>query len=221
MDFDVGSLMKELFLVGKPDCGYLVLVRHGESIRQSNTEQHDGESLDTPLSSKGRNQASLIAERLSERTIHSLYSSPMKRAKGTADEISDVIDCPVEVEKDLREIEIHRDQVSDKETQIDSIMQKATNKQCNDFKWDDLGFTESSESLRSRTTDCIDDIKSNHPGETAVLVSHTGVINAFLAEILGIESDFVTLPAHTGLSVVRCHEEQNVILTVNDYSHLR
>ncbi|MFB6345451.1 MAG: histidine phosphatase family protein, partial [bacterium] len=90
-----------------------------------------------------------------------------------------------------------------------------------DFRWGSFEFAESSESLRDRVRSTLSSIVDNHPGETVVIFSHTGVINAYLADCLGLESDLLTLPAHTGLSTVRTLGNKRAVVTINDYSHLR
>ncbi|MFB6345450.1 MAG: histidine phosphatase family protein, partial [bacterium] len=79
----VNDLMRKLFLLGDDNTGYLVFVRHGESRRQSDSS--DVKGFDTPLSSRGRRQARAVADRLKHRTIDALYSSPLKRARETAE----------------------------------------------------------------------------------------------------------------------------------------
>lgn len=217
----VGDLMQKMFLINEDERGYVVFVRHGESERQSDGNAST-DSFDTPLSSRGRKQAQAVANRLKNRSIDVLYSSPLKRAEETASIVAEKAGMDVTVREDLREVDIDREQaleaINDEEFLGDL---EASDTSIRNFRWSSLGFTESSESLRNRVTSAVDSIVEAHPGETVVVFSHTGVINAYLTNCIGLDSDFLTLPAHTSVSTVRTRGDQRVVVTVNDYSHLR
>lgn len=217
----VPSLLQKLFLIDETDRGYLVFVRHGESQRQSNPEG-DHDSFDTPLSERGRNQARGLAERLKNRTIHNLYASPLKRAHETATIVEEEIGPDVNVVEDLREVDIDREKALEAMEESSEMPGEFDRQEAiRSFRWSSLDYTESSESLRQRVTRAVDEIVDRHPGETSVIFSHTGVINAYLTECMGMDSDFITLPAHTSLSTVRTLNDNRVVVTINDYAHLR
>lgn len=217
----VAKLMGSMFLIDEENRGYVVFVRHGESVRQSEPgDDHD--SFDTPLSERGRSQANAVAERLSGRSIDSLYSSPLKRAHETAEIVAEETGLDVSVDEDLREVDIDHSRAM-KAMEDESFLENLDNKipSMEDFRWGALDFAESSESLRQRVESTVDSIVENHPGETLVIFSHTGVINTYLTSCIGLDSDFLTLPAHTSLSTIRTLDDRRVVVTVNDYSHLR
>jgi len=62
----------------------LVLTRHGLTPR-SQPEQHLGQKIDTPLSEEGRAQAAALAERLAVVSFWKIVSSPLLRARQTAE----------------------------------------------------------------------------------------------------------------------------------------
>ena len=64
----------------------LILVRHGES-EWNRIGRYQGQ-LDAPLSELGLRQAQALAERLSTETFDAIYSSPLQRARRTADAIA-------------------------------------------------------------------------------------------------------------------------------------
>ena len=68
-------------------------VRHGESENNASDKYN---MPDTPLSERGRKQAAQIAERCSKLPVEIIVSSPMKRAKDTAEAISERIGKKVE-----------------------------------------------------------------------------------------------------------------------------
>jgi broad specificity phosphatase PhoE len=61
----------------------VVLVRHGET-EWTRTRQHTGRT-DLPLTDEGRAQARLVGEALRDRTFGLILTSPLRRARETAD----------------------------------------------------------------------------------------------------------------------------------------
>jgi broad specificity phosphatase PhoE len=70
----------------------LVLTRHGLTTR-SNPEQHLGQTIDVPLSEEGRTQAIALAERIAPIAFERIVSSPLLRARQTAQAIAEA-PCP-------------------------------------------------------------------------------------------------------------------------------
>jgi probable phosphoglycerate mutase len=66
----------------------------------------------------------------------------------------------------------------------------------------------------------VDAIISEHTGERVVLVTHAGVINAYMSMVLGIERDMFFLPEHASISVLRVMRDLYAVQNLNDYSHL-
>lgn len=67
----------------------IYFVRHGQSVDNASPVF---QSIDSPLSEKGRNQAKNIAERLSSVKFETLIASPIQRAKETAQYIAEKTD---------------------------------------------------------------------------------------------------------------------------------
>ncbi|MBO0795965.1 MAG: histidine phosphatase family protein, partial [Ktedonobacteraceae bacterium] len=57
-------------------------------------------------------------------------------------------------------------------------------------------------------------------GERVLIFSHGGVINAYAAEVLGLDRDFFFPSANTAITVVRASGTQRVLYTMNDIAHL-
>lgn len=82
----------------------LIFARHGES--QANVEQIiSNRDLPHPLTAKGRQQASALADRLAENQIVVIYSSPILRAQETAQIIAQRLGLAVETSVALREFD--------------------------------------------------------------------------------------------------------------------
>jgi 2,3-bisphosphoglycerate-dependent phosphoglycerate mutase len=80
-------------------------LRHGESV--GNLEKRHQGHADFPLTEKGRAQACLLAERWKAegRTFDRAVSSPLLRARETAEIICGYLGMPLELDPDLKEID--------------------------------------------------------------------------------------------------------------------
>lgn len=78
----------------------LLLVEHGET-EFADPERIHGTKYDLPLTLEGHKQAADIAEMLKDYDIASLRTSPMQRAKETADHISDATGQEAEEDEGL------------------------------------------------------------------------------------------------------------------------
>ena len=82
---------------------WLHLVRHGETVL-SGTGVIAGR-LDVALSARGEAQARAAARALQVRSLAAIVSSPLSRARATAELIAAPHGLPVEIEPDLRELD--------------------------------------------------------------------------------------------------------------------
>lgn len=67
----------------------IYLVRHGES--EANVKKRFSGITDVELTENGSIQATRAGKKLKDKTIHRIFSSPLKRAKNTAEIIADEI----------------------------------------------------------------------------------------------------------------------------------
>ncbi len=80
----------------------IYFTRHGES--EANTKRIiSNRDLPHPLTEKGRNQAALLAEGLRGKPLTRIYSSPILRARETAEILSAILGVPLECMDALRE----------------------------------------------------------------------------------------------------------------------
>lgn len=79
----------------------IYLVRHGEA--EDDIEDCYGGIADFPLTQRGREQAAVIADQLAGEGIAGIYSSPLARARETAEIIAERLQRPLEVVDDLQE----------------------------------------------------------------------------------------------------------------------
>ena len=83
----------------------LYFVRHGESVANL-TSEFSCRGIKHPLTTKGVEQAQLLAHNLASRRIARIYSSPLQRAVQTAEILSVALQVEVEVTGALREWDV-------------------------------------------------------------------------------------------------------------------
>jgi len=83
----------------------LILIRHGESEanRQGYQQGHTDVWSNTPLSEKGRKQASQVAERLKIEEFNHIFASDLLRARETAETINKYHNKKIHFDKRIRE----------------------------------------------------------------------------------------------------------------------
>jgi len=83
----------------------LYLVRHGENVANL-TKEFSSRRVDYSLTEKGVLQAQQTAMALAGQDIHEIFSSPLKRARETAEIIGEHLGLPVTVVDEFREIDV-------------------------------------------------------------------------------------------------------------------
>ena len=87
-------------------------------------------------------------------------------------------------------------------------------------KWDSYPYTETSADFRRRVGWAVESAIVDHPGETIVIACHGGVINAYLAEVLGLVPDMFFRPYHASSHRMLFGQGRRVIETLNEDSYL-
>lgn len=107
----------------------LIVVRHAES-DANNHGIYQGQSYNMGLSPLGREQARVLAERLSSFPIDRVISSPLKRTHETAIEVSKVHGCELEFDERIMETNHgvwegrHKDWISKNHSELYDLWQK-------------------------------------------------------------------------------------------------
>jgi probable phosphoglycerate mutase len=193
----------------------LLLVRHALPIRRELVEG----IADPELSESGLRQAEHLAQYLSSESIDAVYSSPLQRARQTAEPIASSRRLPLTIEDGLAEF----DQNSPEYIPVEEL------KAANDPRWQAMvdGTWESDESeaaFRSRTIGAIESIIDRHAGQRVVAACHGGVINLYLGHVLGLPESTrgFFYPNYTSIHrIAAASSGERSIVTVNETSHLR
>ena len=199
----------------------LLLVRHGATAT-TGTEL-PGRASGLHLSDAGRAQAEAVAARIGapastngrkRRSIAAVYSSPLERTRETAARIADATGCQVQVDDGLLELDIG---------DWTGLDLKAARKRP---EWSTIqrypsGFTfpggESFVDMQARIVACIERLRSAHPGQTIVAVSHADPIRAAVAHAMGTHLDLFqrVVISPCSLTAIAYGPGGPMVLTVN------
>jgi broad specificity phosphatase PhoE len=154
----------------------LLLIRHAEP------DTGHGPRTDPPLSAAGRGQAAALAAWLAGEELAAVYTSPLRRARETAASLSTgavAVDGLAEVggAGEYVAAEVMR---RDGDPRYDALI-----------TGDLAVWGADLAAFRATVVEAIDGIVDRHPGETVAVVSHAGVINAYLGAHLGIGSRLI------------------------------
>ncbi|MFM8794003.1 MAG: histidine phosphatase family protein [Acidimicrobiales bacterium] len=191
----------------------LILVRHALPVRRENTSG----PADPELSEAGHAQAARFAGYMAEETIDAIYSSPLRRAMQTAEPLAALADLPVVVVPGVAEFDQH----SNEYIPVEEL------KAANDPRWREMvdGGWNSDEDMsefHDRVVSSLESIISGNPGRKVVVTCHGGVINEYLAHVLGIEGNQFFYPNYTSIHRIAASSKgHRSILSINETSHLR
>jgi hypothetical protein len=87
-------------------------------------------------------------------------------------------------------------------------------------KWEAFPLAERSAQFRERVRNAIKVIVDLHKAGRIVVACHGGVINAYLAEILGLERDYFVRTAHSSVTRIHATPKTQVLWSVNETCHL-
>lgn len=213
----------------KQGAAELYLIRHGDALPAGDEIVPGGTYDDQPLSQLGRQQAAALSSRLAAMPFDAIYSSPYRRARETAAPLAERQGLEVLIEPEIREIRLGQvgdglpkdvsrdDYAAALRARLDEIVRRvaATG------YWSSIPGSEPSADFRARVKAAIDGVAARHAGQRVALFAHGGVINAYLAMVLGLERDYFFPSVNTSISVVWVKGERRVLLGLNDVCHLR
>jgi probable phosphoglycerate mutase len=159
----------------------LLLVRHGQI--DANIENRWHGSTDGELTAQGRDDARRVAAHLARTRpdVAAVYTSPLKRARDTAEFIAQALAVPMEVAPGLAEYSIG---VLENETFADLAGRHRFFEQADaDVGWAPPGG-ESISAVAARVVATWRDVARRHPEHEVALVSHGAAIATGLATLL-------------------------------------
>lgn len=207
----------------EPDATNLLLIRHGAT---PPNEQRpyilQGCGINPSLSESGQKQAQALATFLAENcSINHIYSSPMIRAKETAQAVCAHFNLtPQEV------AEIHECDVGLWEGKSWDIIEQESPAAYKAFMDDPYRNRyeggESYGDVFNRCEPALRSLLERHTGETIAVVAHNVINRVYLASLLGlpIEKAKDIKQNNTGINIIRHHAGETKVVTMNAIFHL-
>jgi probable phosphoglycerate mutase len=194
----------------------LLLIRHAEPIRVENAEG----PADPPLHHRGVEQAQRLASWLAgePEPIAALWSSPLQRARQTAEPVAGATGLTLRLNEGLAEW----DRLSGEYIPVEQL------KAANDERWLALVSGEAMEAhvdpdtWRDSVVETFEEIVTANAGRLVAVICHGGVINAYLSWVLGLSTQNFFLPRYASISrVAAARTGQRSIVSINEIGHLR
>jgi probable phosphoglycerate mutase len=202
----------------------LYLVRHGTSDFDSREflTTPRGRQWDPPLSLAGLDQAQLLAKRLLSMKPQpaAVYSSPMRRARETVAPYAEAAGIDVVFDDDLAEGYVGEWEGKPFEEILASderLLQRVRNQEP---IYAHAPGVEDIAPFRARVRGVIEGLLERHPDGNVVVVCHGGVINAYVAPLLGVDHELFFIPENTSLNSVIVDGDARRVRFLNDYLHL-
>lgn len=164
----------------------IYIMRHGQT--DSNIANIlQGQKIDEPLNSEGKNQVGSLAKGI-DKDFDIIFTSPLKRARESADIVSQEINVPVIEKKEL--VERDYGKLSEKnweEAGVEAGIDHLTLKKKDwDQEYDYRPYGgESVEDVKNRFFSFINEIKNNYSDKKVLIVAHGGILR--LAHFLLLE----------------------------------
>ena len=199
--------------MGEVSATTVFLVRH--AVHDRVDQVLCGRMPQVSLGAEGRAQAARVAQRFAREPVAAVYSSPLERARETAEPIAAALGFDVQLAAGLTEIDVGEwTGRSFDELQADERWHLWNRKR-------EAGCPPGGEPMRDvqgRALRQIEDWRVAHPDQTVIAVSHSDVIKAVVCGVLGLSLDryhaFEIAPASLTRLVV--WEDGGKILTLNE-----
>lgn len=210
------------FTLPDADTTYLILVRHGSTAANvARPYRIQGHRTDLPLCASGEREAQAAARFLASSPLKRIVSSPLARARRTAELIAEPHGLGVEPWHALIECDVGRweGMTWERVEREDPVAYEA-------FMADPstVGYPEgeSYRGVQQRVAPAFEQLLRDSAGTTLVVVGHNIVNRAYLASLLGVPiAEARRIPQNNGgINLIRGTPDETKVLTVNSTVHL-
>lgn len=198
----------------------LYLVRHGET--NGNVHQWYQGSTDVPLNEKGIAQATCLSQFLKDVPFTAIYSSPLERAKRTAEIVAKPHGLQVQTYKELAEINFgvweghtYKEITETWPGEIEAFYNSNGNMRARGGE----SFREVMDRITPKTKELL---AKHQDGDTVLIASHGASIRCLLFGLLGLELSRIWCfqQYNTAFNIVEYYGEKNVMTLMNSTRHL-
>jgi broad specificity phosphatase PhoE len=196
----------------------LYCIRHGQT--EYNAEGRVQGQTDVSLSDLGRAQSLAVTDALADQPITAIYSSPLRRARQSAQPLSDRLGVPVET--DPRLMEIH---LGDFQGQLRTELDLRYPEVFSRWRGGDPDFAfpngESRRSLMDRALAAFESIRRTNHAQVAV-VTHGALLLAVIRAFLHVAPEIRLPPLeNASISVLSSEGSEVQVVQLNGVEHLR
>jgi broad specificity phosphatase PhoE len=161
----------------------IILIRHGEC--EGNIKGMFRGRTDFPLNKRGLVQAQDLAQELKSFPLKYIYTSPLSRARQTAEAISRQCRVEVKIEERFNNIELGSWEGRYKK-EISQEYPKEWELWINNPEELRVTDMETLYDVQKRAKACLDKLVLEHKGETLVVITHRAVLKPLIAACLNI-----------------------------------
>jgi len=201
----------------------LFLVRHGRvdhDARRFRTSPR-GRQWDPPLGDVGREQAAALAARLAlMKPPAAVHVSPFTRCVQTVQPYLDATGLAATLDEDIGEVFIGAWEGLSFEEIVSGNAELARRFREFEAMFSMAPGGESAHQLRARAVPAIDRMLDAAPDGDVLVVTHGGVINAYLGDVLGIDEDMFFLPENASINTVVADGDRRRVRFLNDTRHV-
>lgn len=195
--------------------GSIIFLRHGQA--KNNTERIlAGRTPGIPLTEKGVDQAQKAAKFLEDMKISAIYSSPIERAKITADIVGKHNSVDVRIDDRLIELDMGKFTGMPYEEIFSSHGNVFMKFYKGELEIAHNGV-ETFADVKKRVLSMVDHVIENHPNENVVLVTHMDPIKAMLSTVMSLspENLYELIIANASLNIFREYNRKFSISGIN------
>lgn len=200
----------------------IYLIRHGQTT--GNAKGVVQGSIDLDLNDIGRGQAEKLAWRFADIPVDKIYSSPLIRARNTAQAIADIAGISVEMVPDIAEIGFG-DKWEGKSMEYIRENYPVEAQRLHDAPHlHELDGGESMKTVYDRMHRAIDRIAAENDGKTVVIVTHGCALQNYLcyAKKMPFERlKDIKLLENTSVTYVEYEGSDIHLVYENDYTHIK
>ena len=205
-----------------PDTCWLYLLRHGATDNnRANPPRLQGRRTDPPLSEEGREQARKTGEFLLRLPLDAVYSSPLLRARETAEAIAGPQGLSIQVVDGLVEVDVGVWEGHSWE-EIEQTDPQAYRAFMTDASVNPYLGGENLETVLARAGPAFQQLVEGNLGRLIAVVAHNVVNRTYLAHLMGMPvARYRSMPQdNCGLNLLRCRKDRIKIVTINGLFHM-
>ena len=194
----------------------LLLIRHAEPVRIA-----EGEVVgpaDPGLTPRGHDQAARLGAWIAVEGVDAIVTSPLRRARETAAPLAAALGLEPEIDEGVAEY----DAASGSYIPIEELRELKDERwyATIEGRWGDVGGIDPHE-FQARVVPAVEALIERHAGQRLAVIAHGGMINVYLAHVLGVDRLLWFHPEYTSVSRVRAARSgERSLCTLNETAHL-